>query len=52
MQTWRAELTAGGKGLEEVNTQSSIFKGDALTLLLFVKAIMPLNQNIRKSTIV
>ena len=49
MQTWRVELTAGGKSLAEVKIQRGIFQEDALSPLLFVKAMMPLN--LRKCTV-
>ena len=50
MQTWRVELTAGGKGLAEVKIQRGIFEGDALLPLLCVIAMMPLNHILRKCT--
>ena len=50
MQTWRAELTAGGKSLVHVKIQRGIFQGDALSPLLFVIAMMPLNHILRKCT--
>ena len=50
MQAWRVELTAGGRSLVETKTQSGIFQGDALSLLLFIKAMMPLNYILRKCT--
>ena len=43
MKTWRAELTAGGKSLAETKIQRGIFRGDALSPLLFIIATMPLN---------
>ena len=43
MQTWGVELTVGGKSLEEVNIQWEIFQGDALSLLIFEIAMMPLH---------
>ena len=49
-QTWRVELTAGGKSLAEVKIQTGIFLGDALSPLLFVIAMMPLNYILRKCT--
>ena len=50
IQTWREELTAGGKNLAEVKTQRGIFHGEALSQFLFVIAMMPLNHILRKST--
>ena len=50
MQTWRVELAAGGKGFAEVKIQRDIFQGDALSPLLFVIAMMPLNHILRKCT--
>ena len=48
MQTWRVELTAGGRSLAETKIQRGIFQGDALSLLLFIIAMMPLNYILRK----
>ena len=50
MQTWRVELTAGGRSFAEVKIQRGIFQGDALSPLLFVIAMMPLNHILRKCT--
>ena len=50
MQTWREKLTVRGKSLAEVKIQRGIFQGDALSLLLFVIAMMPLNHILRKCT--
>ena len=47
---WRVELIAGGKSLTETKFQSSIFKGDALSPLLFIIAMMQLNHILRKCT--
>ena len=47
MQTWRVELTAGGRSSAETKIQSGIFQGDALSLLLFIIAMMPLNHVLR-----
>ena len=44
MKTWRVELTAGGRRLAEAKTQRVIFQGDALSLLLFIIAMMPLSR--------
>ena len=50
MQTWRVELTAGGRGIAEKKIQRGIFQGDALSPLLFIIAMMPLNHILRKCT--
>ena len=51
MQTWRVELTAVRKSSAKANIQRSIFQGDALSSLLFVIAMMPLNHILRKCTV-
>ena len=48
MQTWRVELTTGGRSLAETKIQREIFQGDALSPLLFLIAMMPLNYILRK----
>ena len=50
MKTWRVELTAGGKSLAEAKIQRGIFQRDALSPLLFIIAMMPLNHILRKCT--
>ena len=50
IETWRVELTAGGKNLADVRIQRDIFQGDALSPLMFVIAMIPLNQFLRKFT--
>ena len=50
MKTWRVELTAGGRKLAEAKIQRGIFQGDALSPLLFITAMMPLNLILRKCT--
>ena len=50
MKTWRVELTAGGKSLAETKIQRGIFQGDALSPILFIIAMMPLNHILRKCT--
>ena len=50
MKTWRVELTAGGRSLAETKIQRGIFLGDALSPLLFIIAMMPLNHILRKCT--
>ena len=49
MKTCRVELTAGEKGLAEVRIQRGIFRGYAISLLLFELVIMPLNPYLRNS---
>ena len=44
------ELTVGGKTLAGVKIQRDIFQGNALSPLLFVIAMMPLNRILRKCT--
>ena len=44
MKTWRLELTAGGRSFAKEKIQGGIFQGNALSLLLFIIAIMPLNH--------
>ena len=51
MQTWRVELTAGGRSLGETKIQRGIFQGDALSTLLFLIAMMPLNHILRKCVV-
>ena len=48
MQTYRVELTAGGRSLAETKIQRGIFQGDTLSPLLFLIAMMPLNHIPRK----
>ena len=48
MQTWRVELTTGGRSLAETKIQRGIFQGDALSPSLFIIAMMPLNHIPRK----
>ena len=50
MKTWRFELTAGGRSIAETKIQRGIFERDALSPLLFIIAMMPLNHIIRKCT--
>ena len=42
--------TAGGKSLAEEKIQRGIFKGNALSPLLFAITMMPLNHIVRKCT--
>ena len=50
MKNWRVELTVGRNSLAEMKIPRGIFQGDALSPLLFVIAIMPLNPILRKCT--
>ena len=50
MKNWIVELTAEGKSLAETKIQRGIFQGDALSPLLFIIAMMPLNHILRKCT--
>ena len=50
MKTLRVELTAGEKILAEAMSQRGIFQGDALSPILFIIAMMPLNNKLRKCT--
>ena len=50
MKTWRVELTAGGRNLAEAKIQRGIFQGDALSPLIFIIVMMPLNYILRKCT--
>ena len=48
MKTWRVDLTAGGRSIAETKIQRGIFQGDALSPLLLIIAMMPLNHILRK----
>ena len=50
MKTWRVELTAGERNLAEAKIQRGTFQGDALSQLLFIIAMMPLDHIFRKCT--
>ena len=50
MNTWRVELTARGRSIAEKKIQRRIFQGDAVSPLLFIIAMMPLNHILRKCT--
>ena len=49
MKSWRTELTSGSDVYVEVQIQRGIFKGDTLSPLLLVIAMIPLNLPLRKS---
>ena len=51
MKTWRVNLRAGGRSLAKTKIQRGIFQGDALSPLLFIIAMMPLNHILRKCTV-
>ena len=48
MKNWWVELTAEGKSLTEVKIQEGNFQGDALSPLLPVIVMMPLNHIFKK----
>ena len=48
MKIWRVKLTAGGSSLAEAKIRRGIFQEDALSPLLFITAMMPLNHILRK----
>ena len=50
MQNLKVELAPGGRSLVEVKIRRGIFQGDALSPLLFVIAMIPLNHILRKCT--
>ena len=50
MKTWKVEITAGERILAELKVQKGIFQGDALSLLLFIIAMMPFKHIHRKYT--
>ena len=52
MNTWRGKLTTGGRSIAETKIQRGIFQGDALSPLLFIIVMMPLNHLLRKCTAV
>ena len=47
MNTWRVELTAGGRSIAETKIQRGIFQGYALSPLLFIIVMMTLNHILR-----
>ena len=48
MKIWRVELAGGGRSLAEAKIQRSVFQGEALSPLLLIIAVMPLNHILRK----
>ena len=50
INTWRVELTAGGRSIAETKIQRGIFQRDARSPLLFIIVMMPLNYILRKCT--
>ena len=50
MKKCKVELIAGGNNLTKVEIQGGIFQGDALSPLLLVIRMMPLNYILREST--
>ena len=48
MKTWRVQLTAGGRSIAGTKIQRGIFQRDALSPLLFIIAMLPLNHILRK----
>ena len=50
IETWRMELTAGGKSLAVAEIQRSKFQGNTQSPLMFVIVMMPINHILRKCT--
>ena len=50
IKTWKVELATGRRSLPEAKLQRGIFQGHALSPLLFIIAMMPLNHKLRKCT--
>ena len=50
MKNWNVDLAVGGKTLAEVKILGGIFQEDALSPLLFVIAMMPLNYILKKGS--
>ena len=49
-KTWRVELTTGGRSFAETKIKGGIFQRDALSPLLIIIAMVPLNHILRKCT--
>ena len=50
MKTWKVELIAGERNLTEAKIQRGIFLGDAISTVIFIIAMIPLNYILRKCT--
>ena len=50
-KNWKVQLTVEGKTFSKLKIQKGIFQGDVLSPLLFVIAMMPLNHNMKGTTI-
>ena len=50
METWRMVFTTGGRSLAETKIQRGVFQGEALSLLLLIIAMLPLDHTLRKCT--
>ena len=50
VKKWSVELTAGGRSFNEVKIQKGIFKGDALSPILFVIVLNSLEMHRRIQT--
>ena len=50
MKSWQTVLTSNGVNLGEVNIKRGIFRGDSLSPLLFVIALIPVTLILRKAT--
>ena len=50
MKAWTVEMTAGENSFAEAKIQRGIFQGDAVSSLLFIFAMIPLNNILRKCT--
>lgn len=48
MQHWRVILTANNSNLGEVQIRRGIFQGDSLSPLLFIMALIPMSETLRK----
>ena len=52
MNTWKAELTAGGRSFAEAKVQKVIFQIDTLSPLIFIIAMMPLKNEKEIETLI